>query len=839
MQGGHTRPRRDWCVPWPALALVWMLVWLWAYLAPAALAQSTQDTGEIKLEVDAFGVGNSARPGDWVGVKVRMLDGSPKPRAVIVQLADRDSDGDRPTYRRVITLNPGVSQHTWLYFRLPFQGERTWQLTVHEASESDGTREGRLLASKAVSASQALMVERPTSMIGVVGRQTMGLRQYAEEIRPDRLSGSITAGRGIGDGPEYGHQRTVIVEMPTADDLPDRWQGLAPFGILVWTDADLLRLRGETANALREWVERGGHLVVVLPPAGQAWTNPTSNELFEIMPVVSVSRREAVDFAPYARLLSRVDKPEMPRSGVLHVLTPREGVEPGAAVRVLEGPSGECVVARRIVGAGMVTWIGLYLGYPELQQRGFLDADIFWHRVLGKRGEILTASERDALNQRQQFSIANRQNVEVDAFIQDKIAKRGSAAQGVLLGFVMFLAYWVVAGPLSYGLLKRWGMVQHAWLGYVVSAAIFAMLTWLGATFARPGGLEAAHVTFIDHVHGQRVQRSRSFLTLLVPWYGQATLSIGGADGKDDDSPTPRFNNLLAPWDELQPLGGASAFPDTRPYPVEARSPSRITFPSRSTVKQFQADWAGDLRWAMPAPTVASDGTVLPLQVTTGPTGLELSGSLVHGLPKPLRGTLVMWVKRPRAIPIRPTSHRGDNPPFEADVVSIRAEWEPGVPLDVGEAFTTAAKRAGRLDLLATRYLDQLAQRSGVSFAGPGQLNAVDAETGAAMIAFYDMLGIPTTTAGSAGATKVRASRSATHTLDLSRWCTQPCVIVMGVVGGDDGSEQAAPSPTPLFVDGEPLVTSGMTIVRWVYPLPDSPPSAALPAADPDPAADP
>ncbi|MBC7834429.1 MAG: hypothetical protein H7Y88_04920 [Phycisphaerales bacterium] len=57
-----------------------------------------------------------------------------------------------------------------------------------------------------------------------------------------------------------------------------------------------------------------------------------------------------------------------------------------------------------------------------------------------------------------------------------------------------------------------------------------------------------------------------------------------------------------------------------------------------------------------------------------------------------------------------------------------------------------------------------------------------------------------------------------THALDLSRWLTQPCIIIIGQMPG------GAPSPTPIYVDDQAISTKGHTVVRWIYPLPADPP---------------
>ena len=49
--------------------------------------------------------------------------------------------------------------------------------------------------------------------------------------------------------------------------------------------------------------------------------------------------------------------------------------------------------------------------------------------------------------------------------------------------------------------------------------------------------------------------------------------------------------------------------------------------------------------------------------------------------------------------------------------------------------------------------------------------------------------------------------------LDLSPWFVRPCLIVIGYL---EDSE----CPIPLRVNGDPVPSDGLTVVRWVYPLP-------------------
>ena len=63
------------------------------------------------------------------------------------------------------------------------------------------------------------------------------------------------------------------------------------------------------------------------------------------------------------------------------------------------------------------------------------------------------------------------------------------------------------------------------------------------------------------------------------------------------------------------------------------------------------------------------------------------------------------------------------------------------------------------------------------------------------------------------GEETARVARDVGRRADLSAWFTRPCVIVTGFL------EESA-CPIPLRVNGEPFKSQGLTMVRWIYPLP-------------------
>lgn len=809
-----------------ATVLAWMLVVMMGWMLPgAAWAQDDVDTpdnttvsvGEVKIELLSFGVGKLSRRGDWAGVRLRIQDMGSTQRNLLIRVAGFDADGDTPLYERLVTSNPGIAQSVWVYPRLPFgwQPEMGITVTVHPWEEVAGEgvpRVGNPVGRVRLEPAGRSVLTPVEGAMLILGGREFSLSAYAD--RPQGGQSWVPTA----------HEVTAFELGLRPEDLPDRWIGLSMVPVIVWGAGDPAELRGDRSKAIREWIERGGHLVVVLPSVGQTWTNPTSNDLHDLLPNVQVTRREGVAYEPYRPLLTR-SRAALPTQGVVHVFDPKAEAAPGEAIRVLDGPDGACVVVRRLIGAGAVTLIGLDLNHPALADRRRLEADVFWHRVLGRRGLLGVPDVQANAPGGMGFAAARSPTV-FDRDIAPLISMTGRSAAGVLMGFVVFALYWLVAGPLAYTLLKRRGFLRHAWLAFVGAAVVFTGLAWSGAAALRPRDVEALHLTFLDHVYGQNVSRCRMWASVLVPWYGPATLS---ADSGAGDHGTGELLPLVTAWEDPQAGMTGGAFPDTRGYSIDTTSPSSITVPARQTTKQIQVDWAGGPPWRMPQPVTP---VVLERSTPGGDGQPLLSGVLKHELPGALTSVVVIVVTGQS--PLRPVRD-GEAPSGDAAFQEGRliaeayafapGDWQPGRELDLS-LVTTARVQDARLD----QWLATLRPSTG----GFGAVDAAESgrvtERMLALAVFSHLLPPELGTATGNG---YAAQRAATHGWDLARWFTTPCVVVLGQVGAEGGG---VASPVPLKLEGERIETRGRTVVRWVYPLHARPPRfpAGGPAEQPE-----
>lgn len=784
--------------------------------APATFPDSSPALNEVTLVVQSLGAANHMRPGEWVGVEVQASDSSDKVRSVLVRMAIEDADGDTTWMQRTIVTNPGARQSLWLYARMPFSASTgtVIALSAHEAvedaSEPGGYRAGRVLGSTNYPVGRQAVTSF-TGLIGVVGVRPAGLEQYP------------WVGGSQNDYAITGHELTLIPGGLSPASMPDRWMGLMAMEALVWTGSSASdqpgQLREAQAEAIREYVRRGGHLIVVLPAVGQAWLGAPANPLADIMPQVRVKRVENVNLAAYRQLLTRDRRVSLPADAVVQSFIPDVNAGPFDAMPLMTGPDGDIVAIRRQVGAGAVTVVGLDLTNRRVAdvQRA-LQADQFWNRILGKRLPLFTPDELRRMREPTKINVLPEYNAAVhpaqfDEFIGPAIALSGDAAAGVLLAFVVFLAYWLLAGPLGFFLLKQRNLKQHSWLVFLGVTAVFTAVAWTGATILKKRRIEGKHVTFVDAVYGQTNQRARTWANMLLPGYGQTLVSIAPGPNAGVD-----WHNALTAWEQPYNQGGGSgwsSFPDARGYPVDTRSPDTLSVPTRSTAKQFQVDWAGGLPadWGMIHPIADSDvpiGQEVRLVPRTpekpGERNWELRGAITHNLPRPLTNVAFVLVRGPRSARVDPPEPQFDalitmRPPKEA--------WEPGATLVLDAQFdlkTSAQEQAGA----------KLVQLRGTpaTYSSAAGLGSPPSEQNQKLgLALFSMLAPP----DPIGNTRVLARREVAHGWDLARWFTQPCLIVIGEV-------EAGECPVPIAMGGLTAEESrkrlkGSTIVRWVFPL--------------------
>ncbi|MEM6757115.1 MAG: hypothetical protein AAF586_08105, partial [Planctomycetota bacterium] len=233
----------------------------------AAAASAQQTELRLRIEPGFSGLDGTIRPGSWTPIRLSVDHLAADDRDVRFQWEHRDEDGDLVIAERLVTVaRQRDDQPVWLYAAPPTTTDATttWNLRAID----DAT--GELLASLAVQPQNDLLLRNGESLIAVTSAQDLGLTDFTRH--------------------ETGHAPVRLVRGLSLGRLPDRWHGLSSLKALIWTQdlggdpADPLQVPEAALLALRQWVVRGGHLVVVLPEAGQTWT---SSPLADLLPVTA------------------------------------------------------------------------------------------------------------------------------------------------------------------------------------------------------------------------------------------------------------------------------------------------------------------------------------------------------------------------------------------------------------------------------------------------------------------------------------------------------------------------------------------------------------------------
>ena len=428
----------------------------------AVISTATAQGGDVEVQLEQFGVGSAFRPGDVVAIRLSLTSSLDEPTPCWVQWEVPNAEGDVAEYGRSVTLSPATPAPIWLYAPISPQASAQTIWTVRVFEERDGRRR-RELGGKRIAASATGQVGIDAGMIAVIGRARMRLDDYATPRGPWSRANPPGANEGV-----------RIVSGIGPRELPDRWEGLKAFEAVVWSDALPQELRVDAAGALREYIRRGGHLVITLPQAGNPWglgavgqtylddlllpNAPRKDEavrLSELVAVLSKSQRVLRDI----ELSIRVFKEIGPLSAGFDAID--NHYEP-----LIWLPDGRVIAVQRTFGFGRITILGIDLSSQQLASMGLPQADVFWNRVLGRRADTPQPNELLAMENADPRLLArgsgNHVTIGDGRLFERKVGKPVEAGGRLLGAFLLFAAYLVIAGPGGFFLLKQQGYRRNA-----------------------------------------------------------------------------------------------------------------------------------------------------------------------------------------------------------------------------------------------------------------------------------------------------------------------------------------------------------------------------------------
>lgn len=792
---------------------------------------------DIEVKLLRFGTGDLVRGGGVAALQLELRSSLDRVAEVELALELPNADLDIVEHARSVVLNPGQAQRRWIYGDLPplDQGALGGMLVDLRLYELEGGERVRDLGTVRLSPTIA---ENPPKVLGaaedailVVGPRAAGLDIFSQ----------VSSG---GEIPSM-NLATLLGNLRDIESFPDRWEGYETFDTVVWANGSIApsRLSEEAGRALRQWVERGGNLVIALPAAGDPWSVGVADRhaFSAILPSQAPERIDDVAIADLLPILSLNPSLRDPKAKTrLNTFDPatldrgwrpflsmparRSGV--GLAPIPADSTDGRVVGIRRAYGFGHITVVGIDI--EEIAARGLQtpalpQGDAFWNRILGRRADTPSGAEYQALADAGRLTPARGYSTELGEgdMIAPQIGLAGEAALGVLAAVAVFGLYWLLAGPLGFAILKAMKRERWAWVVYVVVAAAFSAVILAVARPLAASNARIRHLLVLDAIERPKAdrtlaepewRRASGWFSIYAPSYGPVEIAL-------DPGAPKELRNRLRSW---RGVGTApQGYPGVERYRMPVDAAGTLTVPARATSIDFEADWLGavDLSWGRfpyeerPV-SVRVDGT-------RSPATLSVSGTLVHELPGELRNVLLVhiWpVRNPAQTlvgePGKPMVRRFPGQlPNRGQMTSV-ASWAPGTPLDLAAALPAqpVSNRAALAQAMRERYYANL-YREASQFAGFVE-SRVDPRRALEMLSFHGMLEPPAYLQNPPADPEVfRVRRVDGRDLDLSDWWTEPCLIVMGTL-------DAATLPFPVTLDGNEVASEGTILVRWVLPLP-------------------
>ncbi|MCX5658145.1 MAG: hypothetical protein NTW19_00285 [Planctomycetota bacterium] len=777
---------------------------------PVAVQASVQ-SGEVTLEIPnaGIGLGGIVRRSSATPVLITIDHHGSQPRKVRCTWELVDFDGESAAWERVVTLTPSRKQQVWLYAVpriVKKESHEIWRFQVIDAATD------RLLASQSIepfagAATSDRLVQSDERVVAIVGTVLRGLDIYT--LAPTQ------------------HEKARFISGLELKSIPDRWQGLALVQTIIWSpnggDPGSPDLSPDSAEALRQWVRRGGHLIVSLPVFADPWP---ASPLRDLLPPVAPTTLHDLPTplwlgSPQERL--KIDaKALLPTGKATVVLSaeyrppdPGEGEGeasdaakplPNLGIAAAAGRQEVPIVVTHQFGMGRVTLIGIDLTDRRLARMNLPNGDQFWNTILRWRAPALRqqyVDEEQAAGRMAQPR--DRHTAEIDQALIPPLVSMAEAAGGPLaIAIIFFGIYWLAAGPGGYGLAKARGISRHTWLLFVAVVAVFSVVAWSGAAMLRQRTAGIAHLTVLDIDGGTGLVRAHSWLSLFVPAHGKIEVAV-------DPSRTEESSSLLAA--PGLPGGEESAFIDPERYTVPAVSPGKVRFPFRATAKPLEINFLGYLleeekflgaKWGLPRGK---------LRIENG----WPRGKLVHNLPGTLRDVIAIYTNgrtEPMVWKIGSWAPEKDleiKQPAEADFLCVPAKYasDPSDPKKQKLSYVPPKGLLGDLSHVLKPGLEATATL-GVRAPDDRIIQLIE------MLSFYSNLPPPYYAFNDRTeiykADPYGCVRTVGRELDLTPLLALPRLILIGHL--DKG-----PFPIPLSVDGRTVAAEGWTTVRWIGPL--------------------
>ena len=608
-----------------------------AFLAMAGASASAASRA-VEVENIRVGFQDRYKVGTWTPVWVQLRGGIDGFNGFLEVVA-QDEDGTPTTIRQVVQIQPGATSRVTSYVRPGSMDPDFATLRF-----IDGKSLRRVAPDVVVG---NMLSAKPPEPLSQEDYQILSLGRPAGIDMIPTLPG-FNANKINNAAGTFGRAREVIVPRLSAIDdlLPGRWYGFDAVDVVMVDSNDkemLATLSGGRGEALRQWVQRGGHLVVAV---SSNWQAVNDGLLGEMLPLKLNGQTQV---SPYDSLESF--------TGGSHQVAFENSAARVAKFEEIEARGGKVIastlstplVVRGPYGFGRVTVIGLDVDAQPFSK--WPDRGLFFVKTLDLKGSNAGVNPATAAGMR---IMAN--NV---SDLSTLIRRSLDQFQGVTLipfgwvaGFIVL--YILLIGPGDYFFLKKvLKRMELTWITFPTIVITVSLLAYYAAYMVKGTDLRVNKIDVVDIDLESKAARGTSWINLFSPQnldYSVAVVPMTPdreppTDPKAVVSALPGTEVLLswfgAPEAGLRGMNtrgqgmgfGAGGYSYAPIGKAEELEDVRVGIWS---TKGFVARWFG------PAP---ASGSIVDVDLQ--PTGTDrLGGTITNKLSVPMKDTIVAFGKQ-------------------------------------------------------------------------------------------------------------------------------------------------------------------------------------------------
>lgn len=284
--------------------------------------------------------------------------------------------------------------------------------------------------------------------------------------------------------------------------IPDQEAALQSLDALLLINVNSENLSSPQKQAIRRWVQSGGHLIVTGGPAAQA----SAMALVDMLPLLPENSRLLDDLSALARFSgdsrSQLRERTIVAVGALH-----------EDARVLVEQEGLPLLARREIGAGLVDFLAID---PTLEPlASWARISRLWMTILASRAPHPTWVSGFTRPESGAEAVANLPGIDLLPPLQT---------------LCLFLALYIaLVGPVNYFILSRIKRSGWGWATIPLVIAVFTGIAWTVGFSLRGAEIIVSRLTVVQSFPNSDEARLEQVIGLLSP--RRATYSLDVPDG--------------------------------------------------------------------------------------------------------------------------------------------------------------------------------------------------------------------------------------------------------------------------------------------------------------------